>query len=413
MVTSGFFDSLNGDRKYYASDFSKLFDAILADGIFAKVGDKFEIGPASGLAISVSSGMAWFNKVWVHNDQRMVLTLDPADTTLYRIDAIVIEIDTVNRIGDIKVITGTPASFGNVPRPSMKKGENGVYQYPLATAFIYPGQTQFTEQDFDEEYVAIKIGTSECPYAASISDALPLLGGYMRGPIDMDGHELIVPNPLNGGRNAAMPIGYMGLGGTPIVASDLDSKLDTGFWVFGDDTAHKPSHIPYGVVQCLRRNVTQAIQIAYDTEGWVARRRKVSDAWDEWEYDNPPLKAGVEYRTTERFLGKPVYVMLFDGGNLPNKDTKNVQTGLSSNPVDYAQAPRYVFDVQGFACTPDSQINIFPIVNHDHTDEIAVGDIIAFFRMRYTGVIQIRTTADLSTTHAWFLCKYTKEPFIN
>ena len=30
-------------------------------------------------------------------------------------------------------------------------------------------------------------------------------------------------------------------------------------------------------------------------------------AWGEWEYVNPPMMAGVEYRTTERYGGHPVY----------------------------------------------------------------------------------------------------------
>lgn len=35
------------------------------------------------------------------------------------------------------------------------------------------------------------------------------------------------------------------------------------------------------------------------------------------EYLNPPMKLGVEYRTTERYLGKPVYVKLVDCGKFP------------------------------------------------------------------------------------------------
>ena len=48
------------------------------------------------------------------------------------------------------------------------------------------------------------------------------------------------------------------------------------------------------------------------------------------EYLNPPMKLGVEYRTTERYLGKPVYAKLIDCGNLPAPgSTKNVSHGVS------------------------------------------------------------------------------------
>ena len=45
------------------------------------------------------------------------------------------------------------------------------------------------------------------------------------------------------------------------------------------------------------------------------------DVWGEWEYENPPMQLGVEYRTTERYLGKPVYVQLMDWGNAPTQGT--------------------------------------------------------------------------------------------
>jgi hypothetical protein len=36
--------------------------------------------------------------------------------------------------------------------------------------------------------------------------------------------------------------------------------------------------------------------------------------WQPWEYENPPMLLGVEYRTTERFMGKPVYAKVVNGG---------------------------------------------------------------------------------------------------
>lgn len=39
--------------------------------------------------------------------------------------------------------------------------------------------------------------------------------------------------------------------------------------------------------------------------------------WAEWEYVNPPMEPGVEYRTTERYLNKPVYIKVVDCGNVP------------------------------------------------------------------------------------------------
>lgn len=49
-----------------------------------------------------------------------------------------------------------------------------------------------------------------------------------------------------------------------------------------------------------------------------------------YEWENPPLQLGVEYRTTERYLGKPVYVKLVDCGQLPNATEKTI-SGYAEN----------------------------------------------------------------------------------
>ncbi len=47
--------------------------------------------------------------------------------------------------------------------------------------------------------------------------------------------------------------------------------------------------------------------------------------WQPWEWVNPPTLLGVEYRTTERYLGKPVYKKLVDLGEAPStKATKEI-----------------------------------------------------------------------------------------
>jgi hypothetical protein len=47
----------------------------------------------------------------------------------------------------------------------------------------------------------------------------------------------------------------------------------------------------------------------------------------DWEYVNPPMIVGVEYRTTERWDGKPVYTKLIDCGVMPNNTGKFVDIG--------------------------------------------------------------------------------------
>ena len=54
----------------------------------------------------------------------------------------------------------------------------------------------------------------------------------------------------------------------------------------------------------------------------VARRFRYDTKITPWEYENPPMILGKEYRTTERWKGKPVYTIAFDFGELPKASTK-------------------------------------------------------------------------------------------
>lgn len=70
----------------------------------------------------------------------------------------------------------------------------------------------------------------------------------------------------------------------------------------------------------------------------VVRRYCYNSVWNEWEIENPPMQLGVEYRTTERFNGKPVYVVAMDLGILPTSGDKDVYYSVSlkcENIVSY------------------------------------------------------------------------------
>lgn len=63
--------------------------------------------------------------------------------------------------------------------------------------------------------------------------------------------------------------------------------------------------------QLWRANETYGELIAYSYFSYSVApivRAKVAGNWLPWEYITPPMQNGVEYRTTERAAGKPVYV---------------------------------------------------------------------------------------------------------
>lgn len=62
------------------------------------------------------------------------------------------------------------------------------------------------------------------------------------------------------------------------------------------------------------------------TPNGLWRMLKDNGKWQPVEWINPPMTLGTEYRTTERYLGKPVYVKLVDLGEGANGKTVNVGT---------------------------------------------------------------------------------------
>lgn len=72
----------------------------------------------------------------------------------------------------------------------------------------------------------------------------------------------------------------------------------------------------------LNYDSATALQLAAYVSGEVyGVREKRLNVWGDWEHTNPPMEIGIEYRTTERYLGKPVYVKLFDCGTIPAQGT--------------------------------------------------------------------------------------------
>lgn len=162
-VTSGFFNSLNGDRKYTAEQMSAIFDGIINNGVFANIGTAFGVNAdGSDNEITVGIGRAWFDSTWLYNDAILPLTAEESELVLNRYDAVVIEIDHSDsgRKGDIKIVTGTPASEAEYPTMIHNAYVN---QYPLAYIYRAAGSTVITQAD-----ITNMIGTSSCPYITGI-----------------------------------------------------------------------------------------------------------------------------------------------------------------------------------------------------------------------------------------------------
>ena len=165
-VTYGFYNSINGDRKYNALEMSSIFDGIIVDGVYMSIGDALNVKSSGGMGITVGIGRAWFNHTWTLNDSIMPLTLESSDVLLNRIDAVVLEINnnTEVRRNEIKIVKGAPAS--NPVRPTLVKSEL-LNQHPLAYISVPKGATSISQSN-----ITNAVGTSECPFVTGVLEGM-------------------------------------------------------------------------------------------------------------------------------------------------------------------------------------------------------------------------------------------------
>lgn len=110
------------------------------------------------------------------------------------------------------------------------------------------------------------------------------------------------------------PAGY-GLGAAKWIddGRSADAMMDNGWFAWGSGgVADAPFSAGYMFVVARQngKHVTQfAFNANYSGVGalQIVTRTYGTSGWSEWESDNPPMVQDVEYVTTERYDGKPVY----------------------------------------------------------------------------------------------------------
>lgn len=160
--TFGFYNSLNGDRKYNAEQISAIFDGLISNGVYDTIGQLFAVKPGTGMQVTVGTGRAWFDHTWNDNDSVLPLFVDAADITLARYDTVVLEVNAgINvRTNTIKIVKGTAGT--NPVKPTLTNS-GSIHQHALAHIRIPGGATSITAS-----MIQNVVGTSECPFVTGI-----------------------------------------------------------------------------------------------------------------------------------------------------------------------------------------------------------------------------------------------------
>ena len=268
------------------------------------------------------------------------------------------------------------------PAPINIKGADGT---PGSTGPTGPAGPNRITADTDTDLIGVMVGDGE--NAGSV-DVLP---------VSMGGTGASDAATARANINAA-PAGY-GLGSAKgISAGALDSTTAPGFYhinstlTIGNTTANywylNVTAYGSGASHC-----TQKIWAVNSIRVITLIRLLRGGNWTEWEYVNPPLEIGYEYRTTERYDNLPVYRKLIEYTNSEEIGTEGTVTTVN--------VPHGISDF-GNIVRVSGRIETYPLPYYS-----SAGYFAAVVSVNATNV-QIRTTARWTSRKWSFDIAYTK-----
>ena len=184
MIEYGFFDSVDGDRKYNSKNFSDYFEGLISDGVYYTVGEKLKVSAASGMKVNVLSGRAKLLNRYVKNTTSLSIDIASASVEYPRYDAVIVKVDVDERTGTIEVVQGTPAQ---TPQKPVFSAETNTAILVLAYVYVPTAATQITSANIEDQR-----GTSVCPWVTGLVasvDTSALVAEY-RSAIDQAKTEI-------------------------------------------------------------------------------------------------------------------------------------------------------------------------------------------------------------------------------
>ena len=162
-VTYGFFDSINGDRKYNADQMSNYFEGVIGDGVFKNVDNELQVSAHSGLTVKVKTGRAMVKCRWLRNSTDYYIEITP-DSTYSKYVAICVEWDYQNRKVDLVQVSGTAAS--TPVKPSMIRTAD-KWQLALAYILVAANATSISQSNISDAR-----STDDCGWVTGVIDQL-------------------------------------------------------------------------------------------------------------------------------------------------------------------------------------------------------------------------------------------------
>ena len=134
----GFFNSVNNDRVYDASDVAGFLKKFFTNGVF---NNSLGVSANDNMTVSVAIGNANINGYSYENTETLVLDIDASDIELGRIDSVIVRLDLTNRQIITMILQGQYATTPS--QPTITRSGN-IYDLRLANISIPAGATRIT-----------------------------------------------------------------------------------------------------------------------------------------------------------------------------------------------------------------------------------------------------------------------------
>ena len=160
MVTYGFFNSLDGDRRYTADQMSNYFKGLISDGVYEGLASALVVTAGDGMTVNVGTGRAIIDCKWINLDGVESLPISPASPTQARYTAVVIRLDRENRQMVLTTVDGEPAASPVMP-------EIGDDELCLAMVYVTANAVSISQVNITDMR-----GSQHCLWVTGLIDQL-------------------------------------------------------------------------------------------------------------------------------------------------------------------------------------------------------------------------------------------------